>query len=307
MRFVLATCLMFAAPAAATAQHYEVVRYTLPAFDSARVPAGHTYTRREYESWQRGDSTRLEVLTYASDGIRVKAHLAKPLGRTGKLPVIIFNRGSYTVGDWFSEYLGLYHAFAQAGYIVVAPQYRESFGAAGHDEMGGADVDDVLNLLPALAAMPDADTARIFMAGESRGGMMTYQAIREKMPIKAAAVWGAFTDLELLLRDMTRGNANGTAALIKQVWPDYDANSAAIIQRRSALRWAEQLDVPLLIMHGGADPQVTPTMALDLGRRLAELKKPFELIIFDGDRHTLPAHQRERNARVLEWFAKQSH
>ncbi|MEO7503511.1 MAG: hypothetical protein ABIW94_12815, partial [Gemmatimonadaceae bacterium] len=67
MRFVLATWLMFAAPAAATPQHYEVVRYTLPAFDSARVPAGHTYTRREYESWQRGDSTRLEVLTYASD------------------------------------------------------------------------------------------------------------------------------------------------------------------------------------------------------------------------------------------------
>jgi hypothetical protein len=34
------------------------------------------------------------------------------------------------------------------------------------------------------------------MYGESRGGMMTFQAIRRDLPVDAAAVFGAFTDLE---------------------------------------------------------------------------------------------------------------
>ena len=33
------------------------------------------------------------------------------------------------------------------------------------------------------------------MYGESRGGMMTYFALREDWPIRAAAVWGAITDI----------------------------------------------------------------------------------------------------------------
>lgn len=45
--------------------------------------------------------------------------------------------------------------------------------------------------------------------------------------------------------------------LIPQTWPDYEQHKDAIIRRRSVKYWAEKLNVPLLIMNGTADQQVT--------------------------------------------------
>jgi hypothetical protein len=39
-----------------------------------------------------------------------------------------------------------YRRLAEAGYLVIAPMLRGSGGAGGHDEMGGADVNDILNV-----------------------------------------------------------------------------------------------------------------------------------------------------------------
>lgn len=77
---------------------------------------------------------------------------------------------------------------------------------------------------------------------------MVYMAIRAGFPAKAAATWGAFTDIEPLLAPGTP-----TAELAKSIWPDLARDRAAIVQTRSAMRWADRLDVPVLIMHGGAD------------------------------------------------------
>jgi hypothetical protein len=71
--------------------------------------------------------------------------------------------------------------------------------------------------------------------------MMTYQAIKRDFPVNAAAVFGAFTDLEALLA------ANPDAyppSMLKQFWPDFDTRKDE--KARSAIYWPEQLDVPLL-------------------------------------------------------------
>jgi len=49
------------------------------------------------------------------------------------------------------------------GYVVAASQYRGNAGGQGKEEFGGADVDDVLNLIPLLESLPQADTTRIGM------------------------------------------------------------------------------------------------------------------------------------------------
>ncbi len=84
---------------------------------------------------------------------------------------------------------------AALGYVVIASQYRGGPDSEGKDEFVGADIYDVLNLLPALTQIPNADTSMICIHGWSRGGMMVYLAIKKTNRFKAAVVSAGASDL----------------------------------------------------------------------------------------------------------------
>ena len=94
-----------------------------------------------------------------------------------KRPVIVYNRGSYVRADIAPELLPMFHRLANAGFAVLAPMYRGSDGGEGRDEMGGADLNDLMNVMPVLNQLDSLDTRNVFLYGESRGGMMVFQAI----------------------------------------------------------------------------------------------------------------------------------
>jgi hypothetical protein len=60
--------------------------------------------------------------------------------------------------------------------------------------------------------------------------------LRDQFPARAAAVWGAFTDLAPLVAP---GSPQAKAA--PQIWLDLEKNRDAIIERRSAMRWADRI------------------------------------------------------------------
>jgi len=243
---------------------------------------------------------RLEKLRYASDGLSVRAYLYGPREEHGpRLPVVVYNRGSQVLGDVAPVHVALFRRLACAGYLVLAPMLRGSDGGEGTDEMGGADVHDVLNVLPLLGSLERADPRRLFLLGESRGGMMTFLALRAGFPARAAAVWGAFTDLGALVE----GDAH-MLELAHAVWDGFDERRAEIVAQRSALSWAEELETPLLLMHGGADTQIPVAQSEALAERLGELGRTSELVVFPGDGHLLLRNRAARDARVLDWFAR---
>jgi dipeptidyl aminopeptidase/acylaminoacyl peptidase len=123
------------------------------------------------------------------------------------------------------------------------------------------------------------------------------QAIRDGFHARAAAVFGAFTDLDMLLEHDAKA-----AAFSRQIWPDFDSSRKAIAERRSAVRWADRIGMPLLIMHGGADTLVSPRHALQLAAALEQNKKTYELVIVAGARHVLTPFEAERDARAVRWF-----
>jgi dipeptidyl aminopeptidase/acylaminoacyl peptidase len=259
-------------------------------------------TKEAYERAVNDREYEFQKLKYMSDGLKVVAYLYRPARIEGrKLPAIIFNRGSAVRGDIAPELVTFFHRLASEGFVVLAPMYRQSDGGEGLDEVGGADVNDLMNVLPLAKSLGFIDMNNLFMYGESRGGMMTYQAIRRGFPVNAAAVFGAFTDLEALIK--FRPEVYGEATL-KQLWPDYEARKREIINSRSALNWAEQLDVPLLIMHGGADWSVNPSQSLAIAQKLQGLGKTYELIIYAGDGHLLTVNQEDRDRRAVAWFRK---
>ena len=222
------------------------------------------WTEEEYESAVADQRFEFQKLLYASDGLSVVAYVYKPREANGALPTIIFNRGSGAHKDVAPVLVPYFHRLAQEGFVVIAPMYRQTDGGEGTDANGGDDIHDLLNILPVVAVLPYADVDNIFMTGESRGAMMVYQAIREDFPMRAAAVWGGFTDLEPLIE--------AQPALVDyamQNWPGFDANTMqANIERRSAIYWPEAFDVPVLFMHGESDGSIPVEHTYNLVQKL---------------------------------------
>ena len=140
-------------------------------------------------------------VTYTSDGLPVIAFIYRPSTAGDQRPVVVYNRGSYVRQGAARELLVPFHRLAEAGFVVVAPMYRGSEGAPRRDEMGGADLADLMNIRPVIASLSYADSANTFLYGESRGGMMVLQALRDGFRTRAAAIVGAFTDLEQYARE----------------------------------------------------------------------------------------------------------
>jgi dipeptidyl aminopeptidase/acylaminoacyl peptidase len=243
---------------------------------------------------------RLERITYASDGLAVTGYVYGPAKAPGiRLPAIIVNRGGYVAEALELESLVTFHRFAESGYVVLAPMYRESDGGEGADKVGGDDVHDVANLIAVARNLGTIDLARVFMFGESRGGMMALLALRGGMPVRAAATVGAFTDLQTLIE----AKPETYKPLIPKIWPDYDTAGDAVRERRSARMWAGEINTPLLILHGGNDQSVDPQHALALATAMQKAGKPYELHIVAGGNHTLTSQREERDRAVLAWFA----
>jgi dipeptidyl aminopeptidase/acylaminoacyl peptidase len=126
---------------------------------------------------------------------------------------------------------------------------------------------------------------------------MCLLALRDGFPVRAAAVYGAITDLPAYL-----SSDPGAAALAERIWPDFKTRREEILRDRSALRWPERISAPLLLMHGGADPQVSPAHTLNLALRLQELHKEYAVVIFAGDSHILTKNRIDRDAQAARWF-----
>ena len=259
------------------------------------------YSKKEYEEAVNDSAFEMERLIYSSDGLSVVGYLYKPKNTENKkYPAIIFNRGGYIRGNIGYELAPFFRRLALEGFVVIAPLYRASDGADGKDEVGGGDVKDLMNLLPLAKSLDFIETKNLFLYGESRGGMMTFQAVRNNFPANAAATFGAFTDFEALIT----ASPKLYQPLIKAIWTDFEARKDEIIKTRSALQWADKINVPLLLMHGGSDQSVDPLQTLNFAQTLQKLGKSYELMIYNGDNHILSKNQKDRDAKAIAWFKK---
>jgi len=239
-------------------------------------------------------------LTYLSDGLRVKGYVAAPR-KGGRLPCVIFNRGgnrSFFALDDVGALLAL-GRIASWGYVVVASQYRGNGGGDGREEFGGADVNDVLNLIPLLEKHPRADASRLGMIGLSRGGMMTYLALARTDRIAAAVVVGGLSDLV----DAGRRRPD-METVYAELIPGYPEEGPGALEERSVIRWVERLPraTALLLQHGAADEKVHPGQALALAGRLVETGHTVRLVLFEGGDHGLTGHTEESLRLTRTWL-----
>lgn len=218
---------------------------------------------------------------YQSDDLKIEAFISAPIDLLGKKksPCLIYNHGGNREYGALENVETTFYAY-QFHTICVATNYRGCGSSQGTDAFGGDDVRDVLHLIDLCQKLDYVDKDQINMFGVSRGGMMTYEALREDQRIhKAVVVAGVAdcsmsyeerSDMKPLLQELIGGTP-------KQLPEEYE--------KRSAVAWADQINTPLLIFHTTADDKVSVKQADKLVEQLKKYQKDYEYVTFDSNVH----------------------
>ncbi len=264
----------------------------------AAKPLAKLFTQEENKRLAKAAAQgRCERLMYRSSGLRVTGYVLRP-ATPGPHPVILWLRGGNRDFAKIEQVTLLnLNWLAEAGFVVIAPQYRGVDGGEGGDEFGGADVDDVMALVPLAHSLPEADPSRLYVLGGSRGAMQATIAMRRGLPVRAAAFRGGMFDLKTLLSRRPTFEKGW-----REMMPDFAIDPVAAMERRSAVFWANELHTPILMVHGRQDWRSPLDGAQAFGAKLALAGVPHKLVVYERDEHQLALHRTEWLSEVVKWF-----
>lgn len=235
--------------------------------------------------------------TYISDGYRVKAFISIPLSLVeNQLPgkCILYNRGGNSKIGLLSDE-DTAKLCVSTNRIIIASQYRGADGGSGKDEFGGKDLNDVIKLIDLCETNFDfIDMEDFCVAGVSRGGMMTYMTAKQDNRVKGIIAISAVSDLFQSYEareDMQKLLYNYIGTTPEQNPEEYE--------KRSAIYWTDEINIPVLIIHSKYDEQVSFTQAEDIYDEFKKNSINVSFSVRDDDIHGLSKADTEV---ILEWF-----
>jgi dipeptidyl aminopeptidase/acylaminoacyl peptidase len=231
----------------------------------------------------------------AADGLEIPAYLTLPPDRPAKnLPVIVLPHGGPqardTLGfDWWAQ------ALAAQGYAVLQPNFRGSdlgqeWIARGYGEWGRKMQTDLSDGLSYLAAQGIGDPKRACIVGASYGGYAALAGVALQSDIYRCAVAVAgISDLGRLMQWVMRKEAYGDKLGLRY-WERFLGVTNPDDRRLDAispLKHADQIKVPLLLIHGRDDTTVPYDQSADLAKALKNAVNPVEFVTLDKEDHYL--------------------
>ena len=191
---------------------------------------------------------------YLSDGYRIKAFISIPtknIESEEPCKCLLYNRG----GHWNYGCLNtdvLAYMSAVTGRVVVACELRGDNGSEGYDEFGGDELHDVFRLIDLCdEKFSFIDMDDFGVIGVSRGGMMTYMTAREDKRVKKIIVAGGISDLFSCYKE--RDDMNEMISSCIGGTPEEKPEE---YKKRSAVCWADEIKIPVLMIHSKNDPKV---------------------------------------------------
>jgi len=253
------------------------------------------------EKFERIDNVVTSQIVYESDGLDVTGIQCMPAEPDGELPLMVFNRGGSRRYGMLTvvQVLRLLAPLAAKGYIVLSTNFRGNDGGDGQEEFGGADVHDVLRLLELSKEMPEWDGKNAYLAGWSRGGMMTYLGLKHGAEVNAAASVAGLADLRATKEERPEMHERVYKPLIPH---ESDAELWEQLEARSAVCWPEKITVPLLLQHGDADDVVDIAHSEQLASLMEENGQPHKLIRYSGGDHFLNRQMDDVLNEIDAWF-----
>jgi dipeptidyl aminopeptidase/acylaminoacyl peptidase len=273
-----------------------------------------TKVASEYPGLAAEDLGDMKPYPYAArDGLALDAYLTVPPGREAKnLPLVVMPHGGPdardVIGfDWWSQFL------ANRGYAVFQPNFRgstgygRSFTDAGLHQWGLKMQDDITDGVKKLIADGVADPKRICIVGASYGGYAALAGATFTPDLYACAVsFACISNLhDMLVWEGARfGDINTSYASfwISRIG-DISDDSARIDATSPALH-ADQVKIPILLMHGENDTTVPIYQSEEEEKALLKAGKKVEFVRFAGDDHyfTLSATRIDMLTRVEKFL-----
>ncbi len=240
----------------------------------------------------------------ARDGLPLTGWLYRPPGLSGSGPAMLSLHGGPEAQER-PTFNPQHQAVVAAGYTVFAPNIRGSSGFGrsfvhADDVHGRRDAfDDVLASRDLLVDRGLADPARIAVSGRSYGGYLTLAALAFTPGEFAAGVdICGMSDLHTFYRDTEPWIA--TAAYSKYGHPVRDRT---LLRALSPIRFATNISVPLLVVHGELDSNVPLGESHQIVHRLRRLGRAVRYLELAGEGHEFRrADSRRALIRVLLEF-----
>jgi len=232
----------------------------------------------EYGPFDPDDFAAAEYLTYESDGIpdtpaRAVDHDPYEELEIGALffdsgqrpsPLIVHPHGGPSVQkqknfDVFTQFL------VSRGYSVLQPNYRGSTGRGRefkeqlYGDWGGAEQGDVATGAEYVLDKYDwIDEDRVVMYGGSYGGYSAYwQAVQYPDLYDAVISWVGLSHL----KDMYENSMPHLRSELMVKYMGHPQDNDELYEERSAINYVENIDSPLLMLHGVNDSRVPVSQA----------------------------------------------
>ncbi|WP_174616147.1 S9 family peptidase [Virgibacillus ihumii] len=252
-----------------------------------------------------------ETLTYkAEDGWEIQGWILKPYGfeESKKYPLVLeIHGGPHAMyGQTFFHELQL---LAAQGYVVLYTNprgshgYGQTFVDACREDYGGKDFTDLMAAVDFVLANDDyIDENRLGVTGGSYGGFMTNWIVGHTNRFKAAVTqrcisnWLSFYGVSDIGYFFTKWE------LGKNLLEDPEK-----LWEFSPLKYAENVETPLLIVHGERDLRCPIEQSEQMFITLKNLRKEVEFVRFPGANHELsrsgdPDMRLARLNHIIRWF-----
>jgi dipeptidyl aminopeptidase/acylaminoacyl peptidase len=224
----------------------------------------------------------------SKDNVQIQSFVVKPpnFDPAVKYPVLFLIHGG-PEGEWDESWTYRWNAqvFAGAGYVVVMPNPRGSFGYGQkftddiNQDWGGKPFDDIMATTDYVEKLPYADSNRMAAAGGSYGGYMINWMLGHTTRFKCFVSHAGVYDL--------REEAESTEELWFPMWEfgGMPWDNPETYDKWSPSHYAKEFQTPTLVIHGELDFRIPYTQGLELYTTLQMRKVPSQLLIFPDEGH----------------------
>ena len=255
-------------------------------------------------------AARMPVSFTARDGMVVTGYLTMP-NNPGKqkLPMVLLPHGGPfgMNDDWYFD--GDAQFLASRGYAVLQVNFRGSSGRgvgflhAGYREWGGKVMNDLIDGVKWANARADIDAQRVCVFGASFGGYAALMLpVREPGMFKCSVGYAGRYDLASKYdQEGIKGNTRATNYLIKTMGQD-----PAILAAISPNRLADQIRIPVLLVHGAKDKTTNLAQAESMRDALTRAGRPPEWMLVDREGHGFydSEHRKQFYQRLEAFLAR---